>query len=156
MSRGALNFNESKVEYYTPKYIVDMFGPFDYDPATTGAIALLHCIPYYTTKETDGLTTNWCHYPSIWCNPPFDKKHLFWAKGCETYRQIHNNIYFLLPTNFLTTKRFHEPLQGLGVKIYLPNSRIKFLTPDGIAESPAFGSVIVKIQDKNELELINI
>ena len=35
MSTGAICFNEQNFEYYTPKYIVDMFGPFDYDPATT-------------------------------------------------------------------------------------------------------------------------
>lgn len=35
MSTGAICFNEQNFEYYTPKYIVDMFGKFDYDPATT-------------------------------------------------------------------------------------------------------------------------
>ena len=35
MSKGAVNFNETAIEYYTPKWLVDMFGRFDYDPATT-------------------------------------------------------------------------------------------------------------------------
>lgn len=35
MSKGAVNFNEAAIEYYTPKSLVDMFGEFDYDPATT-------------------------------------------------------------------------------------------------------------------------
>ena len=33
MSTGAICFNEQNFEYYTPKYIVDMFGKFDYDPS---------------------------------------------------------------------------------------------------------------------------
>jgi hypothetical protein len=35
MSKGAVCFNETAIEYYTPKSLVDMFGGFDYDPATT-------------------------------------------------------------------------------------------------------------------------
>lgn len=157
MSKGNLNFNESNIEYYTPKYIVDMFGPFDYDPATTPAQAEYLGIPNYDTKETDGLLADWTKYKRIWINPPFNIKHLFVEKACQTYAKSHSDIFILVPIEALTTGRFHNSLKGLGCKVYLPNRRIKFMSGVGANEkSPAFGSVIVKIQDKNELELINI
>ena len=35
MTKWAVNFETGNVEYYTPKFVVDYFGSFDYDPATT-------------------------------------------------------------------------------------------------------------------------
>lgn len=144
MSKGALTFNEQAVEYYTPKKLVDYFGPFDYDPATTGARAIYHQIPAYSTKETDGLAADWTKFQNIWINPPFSDKHHFWWKACETYQKVHNHICFLCPIEFLTTARFHRPHQP--IHLYLPEGRIKFeRTPTGgaPAKSPAFGSVII-------------
>ena len=33
MAKGGVVFTKDN-EYYTPKYVVDYFGSFDYDPAT--------------------------------------------------------------------------------------------------------------------------
>lgn len=158
MSKGAVSFNESNVEYYTPKYIVDRFGPFDYDPATTPAQAEYLGIPNYDTKETDGLFSDWTQYRRIWINPPFNIKHLFIEKAAATYAKSKNDIFMLLPVQTLTAGYFHATMDGLlgGVKIFIPCRRIKFITPTGVMQSPAFGSVIIHFQDKNELELINI
>lgn len=157
MSRGAVNFNESNVEYYTPKYIVDMFGQFDYDPATTPAQAEYLGIPNYDTKETDGLFADWTKYKRIWINPPFSIKTLFVEKAVRTYIQTGADIFILLPNETLTSTKFHRCVEGVGIKLHIPQKRIKFMSGVGANEkSPAFGSVIVKIQDKNELELINI
>lgn len=142
MSKGAINFNNDN-EYWTPKCLVDFFGPFDYDPATTQERADFLDIPNYDTIETDGLRTDWTKYNRIWINPPFTEKHLFLEKAVETYHQTKADIYFLCPIGFLTTKRFHKSLRG-GI-IYLPNHRIKFEKEDGTRKSPAFGSVVLKI-----------
>lgn len=146
MSKGAVNFNEAAIEYYTPKSLVDMFGEFDYDPATTAEQAKRLNIPNYDTIETDGLKADWTQYERIWINPPFNIKHLFWEKACETYDKCKNRIYFLCPIEFLTTKRFHDSLnkRELNVHIALPNGRIKFISGGGQGEkSPAFGSVVI-------------
>jgi hypothetical protein len=144
MSKGAVCFNETAIEYYTPKSLVDMFGGFDYDPATTAEQAKRLNIPNYDTIETDGLKADWTQYERIWINPPFNIKHLFWEKACETYDKCKNRIYFLCPIAFLTTKRFHDSLnkRELNVHIALPNGRIKFINGEA-KKSPAFGSVIV-------------
>lgn len=150
-----VNFTKDN-EYYTPKSVVDFFGKFDYDPATTKEKAEEFNILTYDTIETDGLTKDWSIYKRIWINPPFTDKHKFLQKACETYRLCKNDIYILFPIEFLTTKRFHDCIQGLGGKLYIPNGRINFQSGLGKkGKSPAFGSVVMKIQDKWEVELIN-
>ena len=160
MSKGAVSFNESNVEYYTPKNIVDLFGSFDYDPATTAEQAEYLGIPNYDTIETDGLFADWTQYRKIWINPPFSQKHLFFDKAVRTYKTVRNDIFFLCPIEFLTTRRLHDCLQkrgGVKIKIFLPAGRIKFKSGIGANEkSPAFGSVVLKLQDKYELEIIRI
>jgi len=61
----------------------------------------------------------------------------------------------LVPISFLTTKRFHAIIKG--AKIFLPDGRIKFESGLGkVSRSPAFGSVVIKIQDKWEIEPIKL
>lgn len=158
MSKGAVNMNENNVEYYTPKSIVDYFGRFDYDPATTPAKAADLGIPNYDTIETDGLKSDWTKYRNIWINPPFNRKDEFWDKACKTYAKVRNHICFLCPTAFLTTRRFHNSLvaNGIAATIYLPNSRIKFQSGIGMdGKSPAFGSIIVVPSDTCALRLVD-
>ena len=60
-----------------------------------------------------------------------------------------------MPISFLTTKRFHEICKG--AKIYLPNGRIKFESGlDKKPRSPAFGSVIIKLDKAWSIEPIDI
>lgn len=159
MSKGNVEFENKNVEYYTPKSVVDMFGKFDYDPATTHEMAEVFNVRAWDTIETNGLTSDWRGFARIWCNPPFNRKHEFWEKACATYATARNDIKFLCPIEFLTTKRFHEALNkhGLQVKIYVPSGRIKFKSGIGSNEkSPAFGSVIVSPSDCMGLKLIEI
>ena len=86
MSIGAISFNEQNFECYTPKYIVDMFGTFDYDPATTKDQAKALGIPNYSTIDTDGLKQDWTQFKRIWITPPF---------GCVIFKlQSQNEIKF--------------------------------------------------------------
>ena len=63
----------------------------------------------------------------------------------------------MFPIEFLTTRRFHNATKGLGGKIYIPSGRIPFESGLGKnGKSPAFGSVVLKIQDKWEIELLDI
>lgn len=157
MSKGAINFSSDN-EYYTPKGFVAKFGSFDYDPATTKEKAEDLGIVNFDTIESDGLKTDWTQFKRIWINPPFTKKHIFLEKAVKTYLQARNEIYFLAPIEFLTTKRFNEQIKvGGGVKLFLPNGRIKFESGLGKeSKSPAFGSVVFKLQRENEIEFIEL
>lgn len=140
-------------EYYTPKSIVERFGAFDYDPATTKEKASEFGVENYDTIETDGLSKDWSMHKRIWVNPPFTKKNEFLTKAWETYIKTKNEIYFLVPIGFLTTAQFSKIVGG--GKIYVPNWRIAFESGLGKdSKSPAFGSVIIKLQDTFEIEFI--
>lgn len=143
-------------EYYTPKSVVDYFGKFDYDPATVQEKAEEFGIKNYDTIETDGLSKDWTIYKKIWINPPFTEKHKFLKRAAETYKMVKNDIYILFPIEFLTTDRFKKAIEGVGVKLFIPNGRINFQSGLGKkGKSPAFGSVIAKIQDNFEVEFID-
>lgn len=145
MAKHNVQFTKDN-EYYTPRELVNMFGKFEYDPATTKEKAQDLGIKNFDTIKTDGLKQDWSRYKRIWINPPFTHKHLFLKKAVETYAIARNEIYILFPVEFLTTKRFHESCSGYGGVIYLPNGRIKFQSGLGKkSSSPAFGSVVYKI-----------
>lgn len=160
MAKSQVQFTKDN-EYYTPKWLVDFFANkmpvkrFEYDPATVEEKAKEFGIPNYDTIESDGLKEDWTVFESIWINPPFTRKHEFLAKAWETYQQAKNDIYILFPIEFVTTARFHKAVGG--GKIFIPNGRINFESGLGKkGKSPAFGSVVMKIQDTWEIELINI
>lgn len=154
MAKSGVTFTNDN-EYYTPSWVVGMFGSFDYDPATVREKAVDLGIENYDTIDSDGLSADWTQYKKIWINPPFTRKHEFLAKAQETYDKVKNDIYILFPIEFLTTQRFHNICRG--GRIYVPNGRINFESGLGKrGKSPAFGSVVLKLQDTNEIEYINI
>ena len=154
MAKSQVQFTKDN-EYYTPKEFVDRFGEFDYDPATTKEKSEDLCIINYDTIETDGLSKDWTQYKRIWINPPFTIKHKFLEKAWQTYQEAKNEIYILFTIEFITTARFHNSVKG--GKIYIPNGRINFQSGLGKkGTSPAFGSVVMKLQDTWEVEMIII
>ena len=157
VSKEQVNFEKDN-EYYTPKNVVHFFGEFDYDPATTKEKAKDLNIEHYDTIETDGLKQDWSKYKRIWINPPFTEKHKFIKKAYDTYRKHpYIYIYILFPIEFLTTRRFYNITKDLGGKLYIPSGRINFESGLGKKSSgSAFGSVVLKIQDTWEVELVDI
>lgn len=158
MAKSNVQFTKDN-EYYTPKEVVEFFAQklsvrrFEYDPATTYEKAEEFGIPNFDTIDTNGLDKDWTQFDSVWINPPFTIKHEFMKKAWETYQKAKNDIYILFPIEFMTTKRFHDCVGG--GKIYVPSGRLNFESGLGKqGKSPAFGSVVMKIQDKWEVELI--
>lgn len=150
MSVNGIGLNHGD-EYYTPKYVVDRFGVFDYDPATTSEKAKEFGISNYDTIETDGLSKDWTKYKRIWINPPFTKKVEFLSKAQETYAQVKNDIYVLFPIGFLTTQQYSNiNIKG---RIFIPNWRINFEHTYS-KSSPSMGSVILKVGSYNSIEFI--
>lgn len=143
MPKAGLQF-QKKDEYMTPKEVVDFFGPFDYDPATTKEQAEYLDIPNYDTIETDGLKADWTQYHSIWINPPFTKKFEFLYKLMMSLSLPNHirTVCVLLPIETLTTKRFYDIVKE-PFTLYVPNGRIKFDDGSGRVSSPAFGSAVL-------------
>ena len=160
MAKSQVQFTKDN-EYYTPKGFVDFFAQklpvkrFEYDPATTEDKAKDLGIPNFDDIVSDGLLQDWTLFDSIWINPPFTRKHEFLKKAWETYQIAKNDIYILFPIEFITTARFHNSVGG--GRIFVPNGRINFESGLGKkGKSPAFGSVVMKIQDSWEIEMITI
>ena len=143
MAKAAIQF-QKKDEYMTPKEVVDFFGPFDYAPATTKEQAEYLDILDYDTIETDGLKSDWSDYNKIWINPPFTKKFDFLQKTFETVLRHPTKVFFLLPAETITTKKFHEIVGGQPYRMWIPNGRIKFDDGSGKTSSPAFGSIVLE------------
>lgn len=136
---------QKRDEWYTPKEIVDFFGPFDYDPATTKDRAKAFGILNYDTIQTDGLKTDWTKYDKIWVNPPFTKKFEFLEKAIKSKK----HVYFLMPVETITTKKFHDIMSnGGGYIMWVPNGRIKFENGISKTDSPAFGSVVLELNKR--------
>lgn len=154
MAKSQVQFTKDN-EYYTPKEFVARFGQFDYDPATTPEKAEEFGITNFDTIESDGLQADWTPFKRIWINPPFTRKHEFLAKAWQTYLETKADIYILFPIEFLTTQRFHNICGG--GRLYVPNGRINFQSGLGKkGSSPAFGSIVMKLDNKWSMELINI
>ena len=144
MAKAGLQFSQ-KDEWYTPKPIVDFFGPFDYDPCTTKRLAKNFGIKNYDTIKTDGLKADWKKYKKVWVNPPFTRKFDFLNKAVETVMwNWDTRVFFLLPIETLTTKKFHEIVGGQPYRLWLPDGRIKFEDGHGGGTSPAFGTVVLE------------
>lgn len=107
MPKAGLVF-QKKDEYMTPKDIVDFFGPFDYDPATTDKQAKQLGIKKYDTIKSNGLNTDWSKFDKIWINPPFTHKFDFLEKAINT----NSHIFFLMPIETMTTNRFHKIMEN--------------------------------------------
>lgn len=140
---GAINFAKDD-DYYTPKAIVDYFGDFDYDPATTKERAEIFGIENYDTIETNGLLSDWTKYKKIWLNPPFSCKAQFLQKAVLAAKK-GGYIYMLFPVSYICTKEFNKIIGAINYKLYVPNGRIKFEHADGKTSSPAFGSIILEL-----------
>lgn len=147
-------YANSKDEWYTPKHIVDMFGPFDLDTASDEYNSKRLGIPHYFSKDNSGLDNDW--FGNVWCNPPFSLKKEFIKKAREEVDKGNCNVYMLLPMSF-ETKAFHDYILGKAI-IYIPNKRISFETTEGKAGSPAFGSCIVRFTciEYDEYETIEV
>ena len=137
-----------KDEWYTPKIVIDFFGPFDYDPATTKERAEYLGIKNYDTIETDGLKADWSKYNKIWINPPFSKKFDFLEKAVKSGKKV----YFLLPTEAVTARKFHDIFSkyDCGYTMWVPRGRGRFEDEHGMGKNPAFGSIILELKKKRK------
>lgn len=142
-------------EYYTPKWLVQIFGKFDYDPATTKEKAKDFLIDNFDTIDTNGLTSNWGQYKRIWINPPFSLKYEFLKKAVDTYLKHNNDIYIVIPITALTTKRFEST--SFKGKLYIPNGRIQFEPPSKVSSrSASVGSIVLKPGIENKIQYFSL
>lgn len=147
--------DKTKDEWYTPKYIVDMFGKFDLDPASNEYNSKRLNIPKYFSKENSALDKEW--YGRVWLNPPFSLKNEFIAKAREQVDKGNCEVFILLPMR-METIAVHKHIMNRA-NLFIPNGRISFETPEGkTLGTPNFASVIIQMtkHQNNQYKTINI
>ena len=122
MSKGQVEFTKDN-EYYTPKQVVDFFGQFDYDPATTKEKAKEFGITTYDTIETDGLKQDWTN-ETVYVNPPYSKCKEWVFKSWFEWFYNNATVVMLLPVR-TDTKWFHQWVYNIA-EIRFLKGRLKF------------------------------
>ena len=124
-------------EWYTPKEIIDMLGPFDTDPC-----APVH--PLWRTarimydKNDDGLKQEW--YGRVWLNPPYSRPLI--EKFVETMAEHNDGIALLY--NRCDSKMFQDIIFRKASAMKFLRQRIRFYRPDGTrGGSPGCGSILI-------------
>jgi len=119
--------------WLTPRWILDLFGPFDLDPCGHPGWDTAKSHLY----ETDnGLAHDWNGF--IWCNPPYGVCTFDWVD-----RFVKHGNGLLLVANRSDTIWWQE-IGKSSPCVWFPKGRIKFVDPMNTESKsgPAFSSVI--------------
>jgi len=115
-------------DHLTPKWIIDVLGPFDLDPAAAPEPRPWDCARVNWSRN--GLDMSWHGHGLTWLNPPFDRREV----GQWVFRLAeHNNGIALLHAR--TEAAWFEPIWQRASVILFMGDRLKFYRPDG-SEQP--------------------
>lgn len=132
-------FTTNTNEWGTPdsvfKYLDNLFGPFDLDPAASDELHV--CKDYYTIKD-NGLKQSWAN-KRVFLNPPYGNEIPFWMRACCEKRKETLAICALIPAR-VDTKWFHKYVLHRANDILLVAGRIKF---KGAFSSAPFPSLVI-------------
>lgn len=134
------------VTWFTPKWLIDLLGPFSLDPCTAEKRPFPTAARHYTKKD-DGLTQSW--QGIVWCNPPYDKP-LPWLLACARHKAAIALVFNRTETNWF--------MEGIWEKAYAVNfvkGRIPFLKKNGRPGKggSGSGSVLVAFDKKTALRI---
>lgn len=142
-TRQQKNESVSSDEWYTPKWVIDLLGPFDLDPCSPVIR------PYDTAKvhynSTDnGLSQEWSG--RVWLNPPYSRVLL--EQFVKKMAGHGNGIALLV--NLQDNVLWQEVIFPTASSMIFMRHRVKFLRPDGTSGTPFFGSCLVAWGAEND------
>lgn len=130
--------------WFTPQYVIDQLGPFDFDPCPGPEPR-----PNRTAEnicDSDGLDCVWLG--RVWLNPPYGRQTGVWLRKL----QDHGNGIALVFAR-TDTKWFQSLNPDL---IFMIAGRLKFIRQDGSAETNAgHGSMLLAFGRKNAASILN-
>ena len=145
-TRQQKNPEASTDEWYTPRWIIDLLGPFDTDPCSP-VVPPYEIAPISYNEEQDGLTHDW--QGVVWMNPPYSRKPL--RQFCEKMARHGNGLALLV--NRQDNLLWQEVIFPSARSMLFMRHRVKFLRPDGTTGSPFFGSCLVAWGDECDRRL---
>ena len=126
----------SSDEWYTPKWIIDVLGPFDTDPCAP-LVPPYEIAPLTYNIKTNGLMHDWLGL--VWMNPPYSRDPL--RRFCEKMREHDEGIALLV--NRQDNLLWQEVIFPSARSMIFMRHRVKFVRPDGSSGTPFFGSCLV-------------
>lgn len=145
-TRQQKNPDASTDEWYTPRWIIDLLGPFDTDPCSP-VVPPYEIAPISYNEEQDGLTHDW--QGVVWMNPPYSRKPL--RQFCEKMARHGNGLALLM--NRQDNLLWQEVIFPSARSMLFMRHRVKFLRPDGTTGSPFYGSCLVAWGDECDRRL---
>jgi len=146
--------SEQNDEWYTPSWLFDAMGhTFDIDPCSPGSPPSTVTAKKHLTKEANGLNAEWSG--SVWLNPPFSSKRLWYERLIE-----HGNGIALMP-NRTETFDLQAYMQAADALLFM-KGRIYFergSRPGGNTKrqttTPPFGIVLCAYGDEMKEVLLS-
>ena len=130
-------------EWYTPKEIIDMLGPFDTDPCAP-VHPLWQTARIMYNKNDDGLKKEW--FGRVWLNPPYSRPLI--EQFVERMARHGNGIALLY--NRCDSRMFQDVIFTEATAMKFLRQRIRFFRPDGTrGGSPGCGSILVAFGEDN-------
>lgn len=145
-TRQQKNPEASTDEWYTPRWIIDLLGPFDTDPCSP-VVPPYEIAPISYNEEQNGLTHDW--QGVVWMNPPYSRKPL--RQFCEKMARHGNGLALLV--NRQDNLLWQEVIFPSARSMLFMRHRVKFLRSDGTTGSPFFGSCLVAWGDECDRRL---
>lgn len=145
LKKAHVAHNSGQNEWYTPAVFIEaarqVMGGIDLDPASSEIANCTVQATRYFTAEDDGLAHDWpaCR---IWMNPPYAQPLIsqFSEKIAEAADAGAEAI--VLVNNATETAWFQRMLQSADALCF-PQSRVRFLDPDGNPGAPLQGQAIL-------------
>ena len=135
--------------WFTPKWIIDAIGPFDFDPCTETTrpfdTAKFHC----ESGKIDGLTAQWSG--RVWLNPPYGKETPKWLDKLR----VHGNGIAIVFTAFET--KWGQDHAKTADGILLMAGRVSFIDQFGKTQNNAGkGSCLIAYGNENVKDISKI
>lgn len=141
--------NTGNNEWYTPPAIIEaareVLGGFDLDPASSEIANRTVQAAWIFTAEDDGLSQEW-PIGRIWMNPPYAQPLMsqFAAKYAAEVRRGSSGIVLV---NNATETVWFQTITQVSSAVCFPQSRIRFLDPEGNPGAPLQGQAILYAGD---------
>ena len=149
-SAGISNEND---EWYTPSWLFDALGVmFDLDPCSPGSPPSSVTAKSHLTKAENGLNVEW--HGSVWLNPPFTSKRVWYEKLVKHGRGIS-----LMPARTETHDlqdymAAADALLFMRGRIYFERGHRPGANGGGVTSTPPFGCVLCAYGDDMATVLI--
>jgi len=110
--------------HLTPKWLVDLLGPFDLDPCAA-TVRPWDCARSNIVEADDGLATEWPEDDEVWLNPPFHRHQVgLWLKKMARHRKGIALVHARTETEWFKAIWQADLILFLG-------HRLTFCKPDG-------------------------